>query len=72
MNNAIFERIEIGEDGTITKTTLKPVYKALSAWQPGLGSPAAAQEDAPSQDGEATAAFRPSSARIHFPGENLR
>jgi len=31
MNRAIFERIEIGEDGEITDTALTPVYGALPA-----------------------------------------
>jgi hypothetical protein len=46
MNRAIFERIEIGEDGEITDTALTPVYDALSAWQPGLALPARPGSDA--------------------------
>jgi site-specific DNA recombinase len=65
MNNAIFERIEIGEEGTITKTTLKPVYKALSAWQPGLGCPQAPQGKVPGHDGPRAADFRPLFAPVH-------
>jgi site-specific DNA recombinase len=64
MNSAIFERIEIGEDGTITKTTLTPVYKALSAWQPGLGSPPA-PEAAQAQDGPCSPYVRPYAAPVH-------
>lgn len=66
MNNAIFERIEVGEDGTITKTALTPVYAALSAWQPGFGRPQAAQEETPGHDGPLVADFRPLFAPIHF------
>jgi hypothetical protein len=39
INLAIFERIEVGPDAEITGTRLTPVYKALTAWQPGLGQP---------------------------------
>jgi len=67
MNNAIFERIEVGEDGTITKTTLTPVYAALSAWQPSLGRPQAApREETPGHDGPPATDFRPLFAPIHF------
>ncbi len=66
MNNAIFERIEVGEDGTITKTTLTPVYKALTAWQPGLGRPQPAQEKTPGRAGPLAANFRPVPARVHW------
>jgi hypothetical protein len=67
MNHVIFERIEVGGDGTITKTALTLVYKALSAWQPGLGRPQAAQEDAPGQNGPLADAFRPRPAAVHWP-----
>jgi site-specific DNA recombinase len=40
MNQAIFIRIEVGEDGQILRTGLTPVYEALGAWVPGLGRPA--------------------------------
>jgi site-specific DNA recombinase len=66
MNSAIFERIEIGEDGTITNTKLTPVYKALSAWQPGLGCPQAAQEGTQAQDGPRLPNVRPYAAPVHF------
>jgi site-specific DNA recombinase len=39
LNRAIFEHIEVGEEGHITGTALTPVYRALSAWQPRLGKP---------------------------------
>jgi site-specific DNA recombinase len=39
LNQAIFERIDIGPDGQATGTVLTPVYEAISAWQPGLGHP---------------------------------
>lgn len=61
MNRAIFERIEVGHDTNITTTSLTPVYDALSAWQPGLGRPAATQ----GQNGFRTADFRPSSTAVH-------
>jgi len=44
LNRAIFERIEIGEDGQITGTVLTPAYQALSAWQPTFGQPPAIRE----------------------------
>jgi len=62
---AIFERIEIGEDGEITDTALTPVYDALSAWQPGLGRPLPAQEGAQAQDGPLTPCVRLSTAPVH-------
>lgn len=43
LNRAIFKRIEIGEDGEITKASLTPTYEALSAWKPTLGKPTAIQ-----------------------------
>jgi hypothetical protein len=39
LNRAIFERIEIGEDGEPTLVALTPTYAALSAWEPGFGKP---------------------------------
>jgi len=39
LNRAIFQRIEIGEDGEITGTALTPTYQALAAWNPNLGKP---------------------------------
>jgi hypothetical protein len=65
LNRAIFERIEIGEDGEITDTALTPVYDALSAWQPGLGRPFPAQEGAQAQDDPRTPNVRPSTAPVH-------
>ena len=66
MNSAIFERIEIGEDGEITKTTLTPVYQALSAWQPTLGYHQAAPEGTQSQGGPCSPFVRPYAASVHF------
>ncbi|HEY4894757.1 MAG TPA: recombinase family protein [Solirubrobacteraceae bacterium] len=66
MNRAIFERIEIGEDGEITDTALTPVYDALSAWQPALGRPLPAQEGTQAQDGPHTPNVRPSTAPVHW------
>jgi DNA invertase Pin-like site-specific DNA recombinase len=63
MNRAIFERIEIGPDAEITGTTLTPVYKALSAWQPSLGQPAARQPEP--QKRLSKASFRPYPAPVH-------
>jgi site-specific DNA recombinase len=63
LNRAIFERIEVGPDGEITGTTLTPTYAALSAWQPGLGQPAARQPKGEKRLG--TAKFRPNTAPVH-------
>lgn len=65
MNRAIFERIEIGEDGEVTDTALTPVYDALSAWQPGLGRPDPAQEGTQAQDGPLAPCVRLSTAPVH-------
>ncbi|MGA2452729.1 MAG: recombinase family protein [Solirubrobacteraceae bacterium] len=64
MNRAIFARIEIGPDADITATTLTPVYQALAAWQPKLGSPRRPAVPKPGQAG--TADFRPLFAPAHF------
>jgi site-specific DNA recombinase len=68
MNRAIFEHIEIGPDAEITGTTLTPIYAALSAWQPGLGQPAARQPEARKRLG--TANFRLATAPVHFAGDS--
>jgi site-specific DNA recombinase len=60
LNRAIFERIEIGEEGKITGTTLTPVYQAISAWQPAFGQPPAIQETQ-ATDGLCSAFVRPAS-----------
>ena len=65
MNRAIFERIEIGEDGQITGTTLMPVYDALSAWQPRLGRPQAGQAATQAQDGPCSPYVRLPTASFH-------
>lgn len=39
LNRAIFEHIEVGEEGQITGTALTPAYAALAAWKPSLGRP---------------------------------
>jgi site-specific DNA recombinase len=61
MNRAIFERIEVGEDSTITGTTLTPTYKALSAWQPRLGRPSRNQACAQEPADRRSVFVRPSS-----------
>ncbi|MGH2911010.1 MAG: hypothetical protein ACRDJ3_00895 [Solirubrobacteraceae bacterium] len=67
MNRAIFERIEVGDDGEITGTKLTPVYKALSAWQPSLGQPKAAKDKgARAQNRPTQARVRPLFAPVHF------
>jgi site-specific DNA recombinase len=66
MNRAIFAHIKIGDDAEITGTTLTPVYAALSAWQPGLGQPAASQPEARKRLGKAN--FQPATAPVHFFG----
>ena len=37
LNQALFKRILVGEQGQILGTSLTPVYAALAAWQPDLG-----------------------------------
>jgi site-specific DNA recombinase len=68
LNRAIFERIEVGPEAEITDTQLTPVYKALSAWKPGLGQPKGRPGIGHGQDGPTTADFRPLFARGHFFG----
>jgi hypothetical protein len=61
MNRAIFQHIEIGDDGDIADTTLTPPYAAISAWQPSLGRPQAARTGAAGATRAHAAAVRPSS-----------
>jgi hypothetical protein len=61
VNRAIFERIEIGEDSAITGTALTPTYKAISAWQQGLGRPSRNQGCAQEPTGRRSAYVRPCS-----------
>ena len=68
MNLAIFERIEVGPEAEITGTTLTPVYKALSAWQPGLGQPKTRRKATKAQDRPRTANVRPLFAPVHWLG----
>ncbi|MBA3809148.1 MAG: hypothetical protein H0X28_12285 [Solirubrobacterales bacterium] len=63
MNRAIFAHIKIGDDAEITGATLTPVYAALSAWQPGLGQPAASQPQSQSRLGKGD--FQPTAAPVH-------
>jgi len=65
MNLAIFERIEVGPDAEITGTILTPVYKALSAWQPGLGRPKPQRKGGEAQDGPGSSDFRSLFAPVH-------
>lgn len=58
MNRAVFERIEIGPEAEVTGTVLTPTYKALSAWQPGLGRLRRG-------DGSSSAGVRPYAGRVH-------
>src|ERR1700721_261187 len=62
MNRAIFERIEVGEDSTITGTTLTPTYKAIAAWQPRLGHPNSYQARGQEPADRGSAFVRPCSA----------
>jgi site-specific DNA recombinase len=39
LNQTFFTRILVGEEGTIQGSELTPVYAALSAWEPRLGTP---------------------------------
>jgi site-specific DNA recombinase len=66
MNRAIFERIEIGEDGQITGTALTPVYNALSAWQPGLGRPQARRKGSQGEGSQCSPYVRPRTAPVHW------
>lgn len=60
LNRAIFERIDIGEEGKITGTALTPVYQAVSAWQAGFGQPPAIRET-PAKTDLRSAFVRPTS-----------
>jgi hypothetical protein len=62
---AIFEHIEVGEEGHITGTTLTPVYDALSAWQPGLGRPHAQRKGGEGQGRQCSPFVRPGTAAVH-------
>jgi site-specific DNA recombinase len=66
MNLAIFERIEVGPDAEITGTTLTPVYKALTAWQPGLGQPKPRQKANDANGGRRPGDFRLLFAPVHL------
>lgn len=68
MNRAIFEHIEIGEEGQITGTALTPVYQALSAWQPSLGRPRRRQQGNGTKTeppGACSSFVRPHTAPVH-------
>ncbi|HSZ13115.1 MAG TPA: recombinase family protein [Solirubrobacteraceae bacterium] len=65
MNRAIFEHIEVGEEGHITGTALTPVYDALSAWQPGLGRPQAQRQGSQHQTRQCSPYVRPATAPVH-------
>jgi site-specific DNA recombinase len=66
MNKAIFARVEVGDAGSLTDVTPTPVYKALSAWQPGLGRPKARQQATAAPDGPCSPYVRPSSASVQL------
>jgi site-specific DNA recombinase len=68
MNRAIFERIEVGPEAEITGTTLTPVYKALSAWQPSLGRPKDCRKAKGPGEGVGLPQVRPLFAPVHFFG----
>lgn len=68
LNQAIFERIDIGPDGHATSTTLTPVYQAISAWRPGLGQP---RNTAQGHGGPSTAQVQPCPASSHFSGRQI-
>jgi site-specific DNA recombinase len=63
LNQAIFERIDIGPFGNATGTALTRVYEAISAWKPGLGQP---RQTAKAQEGPSTAQVQPCPASSHF------
>ncbi|HEV7564373.1 MAG TPA: recombinase family protein [Microbacteriaceae bacterium] len=65
LNQAIFQRIDIGPDGKATGTALTPVYDALSAWQPGFGQP---KEKADTHDGPFPSPVQPCHALSHRHG----
>jgi site-specific DNA recombinase len=39
LNQALFKRILVGEEGQVLGATLTPIYAALAAWEPDLGTP---------------------------------
>jgi site-specific DNA recombinase len=61
MNRIIFERIEVGEDGEITRTALTPTYNAIAAWQPDLGQPKGRRAGGQGNEGRRSAFIRPCS-----------
>jgi len=68
MNRAIFEHIEVGDEGQITGTALTPVYQALSAWQPSLGRPRRHQQGNGTKTeppGACSPFVRPRTAPVH-------
>ena len=66
-NRAIFQRIEIGEDGKITGTALTPTYHALLAWQPDFGQP----QETQGKTGPRSVLVRPSSGPAGWAKEPL-
>jgi site-specific DNA recombinase len=67
LNQAVFDRIEVGSDGNLEDVALAPAYAALAAWKPGLGRPVIADGPGPYVD-----AVRPSSASVHERGRPPR
>jgi site-specific DNA recombinase len=63
-NRSIFERIEVGPEGLITGTTLTPRYRALNAWDPGLGRPRALQAEGAAEQ-SCSVDVRPLPAPVH-------
>ena len=66
MNRAIFEHIEIGEEGHITGTALTPVYSALSAWQPSLGRPHTRRQGSQGHGRQCSPYVRPATGPVHL------
>jgi site-specific DNA recombinase len=64
LNRAIFQHIEVGEDGQITGTAMTPVYAALAAWKPTLGHPQARQKGGTTVE-PCSPFVRPSAAPVH-------
>jgi site-specific DNA recombinase len=65
LNQAIFERIEIGPEGKATGTALTPVYEAVSAWQPGFGRPRTTGNRAVGDDRATSAQVQPCAGKSH-------
>ncbi len=65
LNRAIFKHIEIGEDGTITEATLKPIYRALTPWQPNLARPQTTPGEGPGQQEARSPFVRLPTAPVH-------